>query len=130
MLADKMTPEQIAEGKRLASEWKPTSTGSDVAAGATGTDQAGQIYTPTPSDFQALALAPSKLTKEAFAALTPAQQKMVCSTRAFVKQIDAQKGVMDKMKLYSTKYLSPAENDLVVAASDDYLARIMKAKGF
>jgi hypothetical protein len=121
-----MTPEQIAEGKRLAAEWKPAS-----ASSATDADRnAAQTCAPQASDYQALALSPSQLTPAAFAALTPAQQKTVCSTRAFTKQVEAQKGVIDKMGVYSTKYLSPAENDRIVDASNDYLARLLKSKGY
>ncbi len=54
---------------------------------------------------------------------------MVCSTRAFIKQIDAQKGVMTKMEKYSTKYLSPDENHRMNEASDKLLAKIFKSKG-
>jgi hypothetical protein len=121
MLADKMTPEQIAEGKRLASAWKPTS--SAVAP-------TPQTCTPTESDFASLAASPSKLTSSGFSALTPAQQKSVCSTRAFIKEVDAQGGVFNTMGSYSTKYLSSAENDRIVEASNDYLERIMKSKGY
>ena len=54
---------------------------------------------------------------------------MVCSTRVFIKKIDAQRGVMTQMEKYSTKYLSPAENDRMVDASDKFLAAIFKSKG-
>ncbi len=54
---------------------------------------------------------------------------MVCDTRIFIKQIDAQNGIMTKMEKYSTKYLSPAENDRMVDASNAYLAKIFKSKG-
>lgn len=123
MLAEKMTPEQIAEGKRLASAWKPTSS-----AGAPTTT--AQTCTPTESDFTSLAASPSKLTSGGFSALTPAQQKSVCSTRAFIKEVDAQGGVFNTMGSYSTKYLSSAENDRIVDASNDYLARLLKSKGY
>lgn len=124
MLADKMTPEQIAEGKRLASAWKPTTSA------AAPTSMTAQTCTPTDSDFKSLAASPSKLTASGFSALTPAQKKSVCSTRAFIKELDAQGGVFNTMGSYSTKYLSSAENDRIVDASNDYLDRIMKAKGF
>lgn len=130
MLADKMTPEQIGEGKRLASEWKPPSPPSGTVTGTLEENKAPETCTPPDSDFQALALSPSKLSPEGFSALAPAQQKLVCGTRQFNKQIAAQKGIMDKMKRYSPKYLSPAENDRIVDAGDEYLARILKAKGF
>jgi Sel1 repeat len=120
ILAEKMTPDKIAEGKRRAGQWKPTATlGSHAIEGCT----------PSDADFAALAASPSRLTPSAYAALAPAQQKSVCDTRAFLREVDAQKGVIDDMGRYSTKYLSPAENDRVVDAVNHHLARIMTSKG-
>ncbi len=125
ILAEKMTPQQIAEGKRLAEAWTAAHPPSTYKLNST----ADQSCTPSPSDFAALAASPSHLTPQAFSPLTPAQKKSVCGTRAFMKLVDEQKGVMNEMGLYSTKYLSPAENNRMVDASTDFLARIMKSKG-
>ena len=81
------------------------------------------------NDFKALAASPSLLTPSKFSALAPKQQEMVCSTRAFIKKIDAQKGVMDKDEEYYIKYLSPAENDRIVRATNEHLYRLLKAGG-
>jgi hypothetical protein len=124
MLAEKMSPAQIAEGQRLAGEWKPAKSAAKLAAAA------DQACTPSDSDFSALAASPSRLTPSAYSALAPAQQKSVCDTRAFLRQVDAQKGVVTKIGSYSTKYLSPAENDRIVDATNDYLARLFKSKGY
>jgi hypothetical protein len=123
ILAEKMTPQEIAEGKRLASEWKPAASTAKLIS------PAAQACTPSGSDFKALAASPSRLTPSAYSTLTPAQQKSVCDTRAFLKEVDAQKGAINKIGSYSTKYLSPAENDRIVDASNDYLARLLKSKG-
>ncbi len=130
LLVARMTPDQITEGKRLASEWKPAPASPSTPGAVPDESGAAPTCTPSPSDYQALALSPSKLMPGAFSALTLAQQKMVCSTRAFNQQVALQKGVMDKMKIYSTKYLSPAENDRMDAASNDFMQRLMKSKGF
>jgi hypothetical protein len=122
-VAEEMTPEQIAEGKRLAFEWKTPSAPPSTLAGPL---EGSQSCTPSVSDFQALALSPSRLTPEEFAALTLAQQQSVCNTRAFGKQVDLQKGVITKSRKYSPKYLSPDENDRVSGAVDDLIGRQFK----
>ncbi len=127
ILSEKMTPKQIAEGKRLTAAWKPM-TAPNVAREKTLSKP--EICTLSGSDYPALALSPSQLTPEGFAALPPARQELVCSTRAFSKQVEMQGGFIDNMGKYSPKYLSPAENKLIVEASDDYLQRIFKSKGF
>jgi len=124
-LAEKMTPKQVEEAKRLANAWKPTTNHKATLAGTQS-----ETCTPTGSDYEALALSPSRLTPEGFLALEPARQKLVCSTRAFSKQVEMQGGFIDKMERYSPKYLGPSENSLIVAASDDYLQRLLKSKGF
>ena len=88
-----------------------------------------QACTPSDGDFKSLAASPSHLTPSDFSALAPERQAMVCSTRAFIKKIDAQRGVMTEMEKYSIKYLSPAENDRMSDASDRFLAAIFKSKG-
>ncbi len=90
---------------------------------------AGHACDLSDSDFKALSASPSHLTRSEFSALETKQQEMVCDTRIFIKQIDAQNGVMTKMEKYSTKYLSPAENDRMVDASNAYLEKIFKSKG-
>jgi hypothetical protein len=81
------------------------------------------------SDIKALAESPSHLTAAQFSALTPKQQGFVCDSRAFVKRVDDQKGVINAIGNYGTRYLSPAENDRIVDATNQYLWRIMKSKG-
>lgn len=81
------------------------------------------------NDFKALAASPSHLTPSQFSALAPKQQEMVCTTRAFIQKIDAQKGVMNKDEEYYIKYLSPAENERIVKATNEHLYRLLKAGG-
>lgn len=126
MLTEKLTSQQIAAGKQLVSDWNRTHAPSTVKLSSTE----AQTCTPSAGDFKVLVASPSHLTPDAFSSLTPAQKKMVCDTRDFIKLVDAQKGVMNEMGHYSTKYLSPAENDRMVGASNDYFSRIMKSKGF
>lgn len=90
---------------------------------------AAQACALSDDDLKALAAAPSHLTASEFSNLSPDRQQLVCSTRAFIKKIDAQKGVMNEMEKYSPKYLSPAENHRMVVASDKYLDKIMRSKG-
>lgn len=90
---------------------------------------AAQACTPSDDDFKALATSPSRLTASDFSTLTPAQQESVCITRAYIKQVDAKKGVINKIGAYSTKYLSPAENDRIVAATNAHLERLIRARG-
>jgi hypothetical protein len=87
------------------------------------------------SDVQALALSPSHFTAEQFASASADEQKRVCRTRAAVKQFDADGGVLkpETVKVtmaYSTKYLSPAENDKIVDASNVWLETTLKEKGY
>jgi hypothetical protein len=80
-------------------------------------------------DYQSLAASPSHLTPELFVALPSNRQDMVCETRAFIAEIDANGGVMTKMEKYSTKYLSPAEKDRMDNASDNLMNALFKSKG-
>src|SRR5258708_27518388 len=89
-----------------------------------------QACNPSDSDFKALAASPSRLTPGEFSGLPPERQELVCSTRVFIRQIDAQKGIMNEMEKYSPKYLSPAENDRMIDASNAFLTKIFKSKGF
>jgi hypothetical protein len=87
------------------------------------------------TDVTSLAASPSHLTSDMFLALKPAGQKAVCTTRAAVKQLDAQNGVMidSTIKItmsYSAKYLSPSENDRIVGAGNDWFEKTMKSKGY
>lgn len=79
-------------------------------------------------DFEALAASPSQLTPDAFAALTPEQRKSVCLTRAYIHQVVAEKGVIMKVMGYNRKYLSPSENEQIVAAGDALVERMMYGK--
>src|SRR5438445_13875593 len=81
------------------------------------------------SDVQALALSPSHVTPASFLAFPSTGQKGVCNTRAAVKQLDLQKDVVTDATLkitmaYSAKYMSPAENDRMVDAVNDYWAKL------
>jgi hypothetical protein len=100
-----------------------------LAAWAMVFSTAGQACTLSDNDVKALVASPSHLTQSEFSTLPPERQELVCSTRAFIKQIDAQKGVMKKMEKYSTKYLSSAENDRMIDASNALLAKIFKSTG-
>ena len=100
-----------------------------VTALAAMLSTAAQACTPSDDDFKSLAASPSRITPSEFSTLPPERQEMVCSTRSFIKQIDSQKGVMTKMEKYSPKYLSPAENDRMIDASNKFLDRIFKSKG-
>src|SRR5260370_35240543 len=100
-----------------------------LAALAALISTAARAWTPSDGDFKALATSPSRLTGSEFSALTPAQQESVCVTRAYIKQVDAQKGVINKIGAYSTKYLSPAENDRIVDAVNAHLERLIRARG-
>ena len=42
--------------------------------------------------------------------------------------VDAQKGVITEIKNYSTKYLTPAENQRIVEASNDLIAKLLEAR--
>jgi hypothetical protein len=86
------------------------------------------------SDVQALALSPSHVTAAGFLTLAPEAQKWVCNTRAAIRQLDLQNGVVTDATLkitmaYSTKYMSPAENDRMVDASNVWFAKLLKSKG-
>ena len=89
---------------------------------------AAQACTPTESDFQALAASPSQLTPSGFSALTPVYQNSVCNTRAFIKQVDDQKGVITDIKGYSSKYLTPAEKQRVEKATEDLTVKTLAAQ--
>ncbi len=90
---------------------------------------AAQACRLSDSDLDALAASPSHLTSGEFSSLSPERQELVCSTRAFIKKIDAQKGVMNEIEKYSTKYLSPTENDRIVKATNEHLFRLLKSRG-
>jgi hypothetical protein len=95
-----------------------------LVAFATIFSTAGQACNLTNDDFEALAGSPSHLTSGEFSALSPEGQELVCSTRAIIKKIDAQKGVMNKSEMamkYNRKYLMPAEVDRLVVATNKYL---------
>ena len=89
---------------------------------------AAQACTPSEGDFQALAASPSHLTPSGFSALAPVNQNSVCLTRAFIKQVDDQKGVITVVKGYAAEYLSPAELKRIQDASDDLVVKIMQQK--
>src|SRR5579859_735045 len=92
-----------------------------VAALAGMVSTTAQACTLSEGDFKALALSPSRIAPSEFPHLQANQQKSICDTRAFIAHIDAQNGVIKKIEPYSTKYLSPAENNRVVAASNAFL---------
>jgi hypothetical protein len=92
------------------------------------TSEAAQACTLSDDDFKALAASPSHLTPSEFSSLTAARQNSVCDTRVFIKHVDAQKGIINELGPYSTKYLTPAEYDRIVAASNAYLGRLIKAR--
>ncbi|HXT01592.1 MAG TPA: hypothetical protein VN915_13025 [Elusimicrobiota bacterium] len=100
-----------------------------AAAFLTAATAARAACTPTAEDYQSLAESPSHLTQDKWANLSAAQQKSVCDSRAFIKLVDDQGGQIDKIGSYSIKYLSPAENDRIVDATNQYLYRIMASKG-
>jgi hypothetical protein len=81
------------------------------------------------ADRQALAASPAKLDAAAAAALPAAKQALICDTRAFLRQIDAQNGRVEKVGSYSPRYLSPDENARVTAAVDEFINRALAAKG-
>lgn len=81
-------------------------------------------------DFNALAGSPSQLTPAKFTAMTPAQKKSVCDTRAFIKKVDAQGGVINGIDNYSTKYLTSDENGRINDATTQYVNGLLAAKGY
>jgi hypothetical protein len=100
-----------------------------LAALAVVTSTAAQACNLSDDDFKSLAASPSHLTASEFATLTAARQKAVCDSRAFIAYVDAQKGVINELGPYSTKWVSPVENDRIVAASNAYLERLIRARG-
>ena len=100
-----------------------------AAAILTAAAAAASACAPTAAAFKSLADSPSHLTKDGFSSLSAAQQKSVCESRAFIKLVDDRGGQIDKIGNYSTKYLSPAESDRIVDATNQYLFRIMAGKG-
>jgi hypothetical protein len=88
---------------------------------------ASQACNLSDNDFKALAASPSHLTRSDFDALTPARLKAVCDTRTFIAYVDAQKGVIEDIMPYSTKWLTSEENARIVAASDAYVEKMIKA---
>jgi len=90
---------------------------------------AAQACTLSDGDIKSLAASPSHLTASEFATLTAARQKAVCDSRAFIAYVDTQKGVINELGPYSTKWVSPVENDRIVAASNAYLERLIRARG-
>jgi len=91
---------------------------------------AAQACTLSEDDFTALAASPSHVTPSEFPHLQASQQKSICETRLFIAHIDAQNGVIKEIEPYSIKYLSPAENKRVVAASNAFLDNLLRAKGY
>lgn len=89
---------------------------------------AAQACTPSESEFQALAESPSHLTPSGFSALTPVYQNSVCQTRAFIKRVDDQKGVITEIKGYSSKYLTPSEKLRVEKATEDLAVKTLSAQ--
>jgi hypothetical protein len=77
------------------------------------------------NDIASLAASPSHLAAQGFQALPPEKQKMVCDTRAYVRLLEAQNGVINYLPDYSLKYLSPAENKEAAKAEGDYLRRLL-----
>ncbi len=96
-----------------------------LAAWAVLISTAAQACTPSESDFRALAESPSHLTPSGFSALTPPYQNAVCLTRAFIKQVDDQKGVLTDVKAYSIKYLTLAEKLRVQKATEDLTVKTL-----
>jgi hypothetical protein len=101
-----------------------------VAALAGMVSTAAQACTLSDDDFKALAVSPSHIAPSEFPHLQASQQKSICDTRTFIAHIDAQNGVIKEIEPYSTKYLSPAENKRVVAASNAFLENLLKSKGY
>jgi hypothetical protein len=91
---------------------------------------AAEACAPSKDDYKALAESPSHLTPAMFSALTPDQQNRVCETRVFMAKIDANHGVMTHMDDYSIKYLSPAENQRMITATNNFTNALLKSKGF
>jgi hypothetical protein len=85
--------------------------------------------TLSPNDIQSLASSPSQLTPEKFSALTPAQQKPICETRAFLNAVDQSGGSINSIQTYSSKYLAPDEKDRVIEASNDYVNKLLAGQG-
>src|SRR5260370_13615708 len=98
-----------------------------LAALAVLISTAAQACTPSESDFQSLVASPSHLTPSEFSALTPAYQNAVCLTRAFIKQVDDQKGVLTHVKAYSARYLTPKEKLRLGKAAPDRTAKTLPA---
>jgi hypothetical protein len=87
---------------------------------------ASQACVLSDSDISSLAASPFPLTQSEFDALTPARQNAVCSTRAFIARVDAQKGIIKVIEPYSTKWLTPAENARIVAASNVLVEKMIR----
>jgi hypothetical protein len=85
-----------------------------------------QVCTLTDGDVASLASSPSQLTAQEFSALPPEKQTPVCETRAFLHQVDAQNGVIDRILGYNAKYLTPAESARIVSAANDLLNRLLQ----
>jgi hypothetical protein len=101
-----------------------------LVASAIAFSTAVQACNLSADDLKALAESPSHLTSAEFSALSPERREFICSTRATIKKIDAQKGVMNKSDMelkWNAKYLRPAENDRIVQATNEYLFRSLKA---
>lgn len=99
-----------------------------LAALAVLISTAAQACTPSESDFQSLAASPSQLTPSGFSALTPVYQNAVCLTRAFIKQVDDQKGVLTDVKAYSARYLTAAEKLRLEKATEDLVVKTLAAQ--
>jgi len=100
-----------------------------LAALAASIPTAVEACTLSEADLTSLAASPSHLTASEFAAAPPIQQKSVCSSRAFIAHVDAQKGVIKNIEGYNGKYLTAAENARIVAASNALIERQIMEKG-
>ena len=71
----------------------------------------------------------SHLTRDEYSALSSLKQKQVCDTRAYIKKLDEQQGVISEVGQYVHNYLAPAELERVTKAEIEYLLRLSRAKG-
>lgn len=114
-----------ADAKGKKPMWKFTSA---CLIAMLSTAAQADVCTLTDSDVASLAASPSQLTAQEFSALPPDKQTPVCETRAFLHQVDAQNGVIDNILGYNRKYLTPAESDRIVSASNGLLNRLLQRR--
>jgi hypothetical protein len=93
-----------------------------IALIATSAD--AQVCDLSATDVASLAASPSHLTAQGFQALSPEKQKMVCETRAYIREIETHNGAINDLSDHSLKYESPTENKEDAKASNDYLTRL------